>query len=120
MADAHLTRRLLLAGIGSAAVAGLSGCSLTSTTKPTPMEAGSPEGATPKATGSGSSHPSASGAIADEAALRKKIASLLVVGFRGQQVSDSDWIVKAIRAGLGGVVLFGKEPKTRQPGNRPS
>jgi beta-N-acetylhexosaminidase len=115
MDDAHVTRRLLLAGIGSAAVAGLSGCSLTSATKPTPMEAGSPGATAPRP--SGSVHPSPSGAVPDEAALRKKIASLLVVGFRGQQVNDGDWIVKAIRNGLGGVVLFDKELKTDQPRN---
>jgi beta-N-acetylhexosaminidase len=115
MDDAQLTRRLLLAGIGSAAVAAVSGCSVTSTSKSTPMEAGTPQpatprSATPKATGS-------AGAVADEAALRKKIASLLVVGFRGQQVNSGDWIVKAIRDGLGGVVLFDRDLHPDQPRN---
>jgi beta-N-acetylhexosaminidase len=115
--DGQLTRRLLLAGIGSAAVAGLSGCSLTSATKPTPMEAGSPGPATPRPSGSGSGRPASAVAIPDEAGLRRKIASLLVAGFRGQQVNDGDWIVRAIRGGLGGVVLFDRELHTDEPRN---
>ncbi|MCG5466607.1 glycoside hydrolase family 3 [Micromonospora sp. MED01] len=48
----------------------------------------------------------------DEAALRRKIASLLVVGFRGDRVNRDDWIVRAIRAGLGGVILFDRDLET--------
>ncbi|RKN53013.1 glycoside hydrolase family 3 [Micromonospora costi] len=54
---------------------------------------------------------------ADEAALRRKIASLLVVGFRGDRVSRNDWIVRAIRAGLGGVILFDRDLETRSERN---
>ncbi|AVT41759.1 glycoside hydrolase family 3 [Plantactinospora sp. BB1] len=48
----------------------------------------------------------------DEAALRRKIASLLVVGFRGQQASEAGWVRTAIRQGLGGVILFDRDLKT--------
>ncbi len=49
----------------------------------------------------------------DEAALRKKIASLLIVGFRGEQVTPDDWIMKAIaEQGLGGVILFDRDQIT--------
>jgi beta-N-acetylhexosaminidase len=95
--DPRLTRRMLLGGAASAAVvAGLPGC-------------GSDDDPKPKTTSSPTS--------LDEGALRRKIASLLVVGFRGQQVNDNDWIVKAIKGGLGGVILFDKELKTDEPRN---
>jgi beta-N-acetylhexosaminidase len=95
----HLPRRLLLAGAGSAAVAAcLPGCT-SDEAKPAPTR-------TP-------SKP----ATLDERALRRKIASLLVVGFRGQQVADHDWIMNAIRGGLGGVILFDRELKTDAPRN---
>jgi beta-N-acetylhexosaminidase len=98
--DPHLTRRMLLAGAASAAVAaGLPGC-------------GSDDDSKPKTTSS----PTKPTGL-DEGALRRKIASLLVVGFRGQQVTDNDWIVKAIKGGLGGVILFDKELKTEEPRN---
>ncbi|MBO0867337.1 MAG: glycoside hydrolase family 3 protein [Micromonosporaceae bacterium] len=48
----------------------------------------------------------------DEAQLRHKAASLLVVGFRGQQLADDDWVMKAVRSGIGGVVLFDRDLKT--------
>ncbi|HYN70494.1 MAG TPA: glycoside hydrolase family 3 N-terminal domain-containing protein [Candidatus Eisenbacteria bacterium] len=38
--------------------------------------------------------------------LRQRIASLLVVGFRGLTVTTGDPVAKAIEAGLGGVILF--------------
>lgn len=80
----RLRRRTLLAGAGSAAAAALAGCeSRTEASAPT-----------------------------DEAALRRKIASLLVVGFRGDRVTENDWIVTAIRAGLGGVILFDRDLQT--------
>ena len=85
----HLTRRSLLAGVGSAAVAaGLAGCESDSDRRTT-----------------------ASPTAVDESALRRKIASLLVVGFRGERLDADDWIMKAIRNGLGGVILFDREVK---------
>lgn len=89
MNSSRVTRRTLLAGAGSAAVAALTGCeSRTQASEPR-----------------------------DEAALRRKIASLLVVGFRGQRVTSDDWIVKAIRGGLGGVILFDRDLKTESVRN---
>ncbi len=39
--------------------------------------------------------------------LQQKIASLLIVGFRGESVRAGDWIMNAIsQRGLGGVILF--------------
>jgi beta-N-acetylhexosaminidase len=94
-----VTRRRLLLGAGSAVIAGLAGCG-ASATESLPRQP-----ATPAPT------------IADEAALRRKIASLLVVGFRGETVNNNDWIVQAIRNGLGGVILFDREVKTDAPRN---
>ncbi|WP_239313131.1 glycoside hydrolase family 3 N-terminal domain-containing protein [Plantactinospora mayteni] len=97
MKDARLSRRLLLAGFGSAAVAaGTAGCG---------------SGRTPArlaATPSRQPGPARRG----ETALRRKIASLLVVGFQGQQAAEAGWVVNAIREGLGGVILFDRDLKT--------
>jgi beta-N-acetylhexosaminidase len=88
--DRHVTRRRLLASVGSAAVAaGLAGCDPDSDRR---------TAATPT--------------TADEGALRRKIASLLVVGFRGERLDANDWIMKAVRNGLGGVILFDREVTT--------
>ncbi|MDW5323268.1 glycoside hydrolase family 3 N-terminal domain-containing protein [Plantactinospora sp. KLBMP9567] len=97
MNDPRLSRRLLLAGLGSAALAaGVSGCD---------------SGPTPARLAPTPSRPPGPGRR-DEAALRRKIASLLVVGFRGQQATEAEWIVTAIREGLGGVILFDRDLKT--------
>jgi beta-N-acetylhexosaminidase len=99
----HLTRRQLLVGAGSAAVAaGLSACGSDDERPPAP----------PRTTGTVTGR----GAL-DEGALRRKIASLLVVGFRGERVADNDWIMAAVRGGLGGVILFDRELKTDEPRN---
>ncbi|MGR6319075.1 glycoside hydrolase family 3 N-terminal domain-containing protein [Micromonospora soli] len=106
MDSVHLPRRLLLAGIGSAALATVAGC-----------ESQSPGAtpATPRPTTT--ARPSRTAARGGEAALRRKIASLLVVGFRGDRVSDRDWIVKAVRGGLGGVILFDQDLETKSVRN---
>jgi beta-N-acetylhexosaminidase len=102
--DAHLTRRRLLVGAGSAVVAaGLSACGSDDERPPSP----------PRTTGV----PTTGVGSLDEGALRRKIASLLVVGFRGERLNDNDWIVKAVRGGLGGVILFDRELKTEEPRN---
>jgi beta-N-acetylhexosaminidase len=104
--EARLTRRLLLTGVGSAAVAaGLFGCGSSAATAPT----ASPRSPTPGTI--------ASPSTLDEASLRRKIASLLVVGFRGEKLGDNDWIMKAVRGGLGGVILFDREVRTNAPRN---
>jgi beta-N-acetylhexosaminidase len=98
------TRRQLLAGLSfAAAVAGLDACRAAPT--PAPSNQG-----TPVPTPSGQGQPASP---ASDAALRRKIASLLVVGFRGQTAGPDDWIVKAIRdEGLGGVILFDRDQIT--------
>ncbi|MFG2053257.1 glycoside hydrolase family 3 protein [Micromonospora sp. NPDC048930] len=101
MDSGHLPRRLLLAGIGSAAVAAAAGCESRRATSSTPRPTSSPR----------PSGPSRGGA----AALRRKIASLLVVGFRGAQAPN--WIIKAVRDGLGGVILFDQDLETRSVRN---
>ncbi len=90
-----VTRRGLLAGLGSAAVAaGLGACRA----KDTPVPA---------------AQPTPSPSPVDEAALRKKIARMLIVGFRGAEVGPDDWIMRAIREqGLGGVILFDRDQLT--------
>ncbi|HEX5543421.1 MAG TPA: hypothetical protein VFX60_18020 [Micromonospora sp.] len=91
MNDANLTRRRLLRGIGSASLATvLPGCSSGPSTAPAPSPG--PD-------------------------LRRKIASLLVVGFRGETLDDNDWIMKAVRDGLGGVILFDRDQQTGERRN---
>ena len=48
----------------------------------------------------------------DPAALRAKIARLLMVGFRGLEIGPDDRITKALAAGLGGVILFDRDQIT--------
>ncbi|WP_245736636.1 glycoside hydrolase family 3 protein [Micromonospora pattaloongensis] len=109
MTDPQLTRRLLLTGAGAAAVAaGLGGCGADGP-KRTPQLAGESRPATARPTGSPGPR--------DEVALRRKIASLLVVGFRGERLAADDWIMKAVREGLGGVILFDRDLQTRERRN---
>ncbi|HEY0700980.1 MAG TPA: glycoside hydrolase family 3 N-terminal domain-containing protein [Micromonospora sp.] len=95
MTSTPRSRRALLAAAGSAGVAALAGCE-SSGAATSPRVRRTTRSAT------------------DEAALRRKIASLLVVGFHGERVGDGDWIVKAVRAGLGGVILFDRDLETGQ------
>ncbi len=99
-----ITRRGLLTGIGSAAVAtGLSACGADN--MPARDEA---------VASTGSAAPPA----LDEAALRKKIARMLIVGFRGAEVGPNDWIMRAIsEQGLGGVILFDRDLQTGESRN---
>lgn len=130
MEDARLTRRRLIAGLGSAAVAtGLAGCGSAAApvtaSPPTGTGAPSPTGASPASSAPVAPTPSAKPSTsppavrptgpsaADDAALRRKIASLLVVGFRGERVVSTDWIVRAVaEQGLGGVILFDTDQLT--------
>jgi len=103
MGGASLTRRRLLTGVGMAVVgAGLAACGDNDNT--TPGQGGGTTSAPANGQGGGQGDP---------AALRKKIASLLVVGFRGSTVSPGDWVMKAItEQGLGGVILFDRDQQT--------
>jgi beta-N-acetylhexosaminidase len=101
---AQLGRRQLLAAAGLTASAALTGCGSSN--------GGSSPSATPSASGPAAST-SGSASKLDEAALRKTVASLLVVGFRGQSVQPGDWIMRAIREqGIGGVILFDTDQLT--------
>jgi len=110
MDDTGLSRRHLLAGAGlTAAAAGLAACGSGAppAAAPRPSAAGSANASTPTPT------PGRSGTASADAALRHKIASLLVVGFRGEHLTSSDWIMRAIREqGLGGVILFDRDQTT--------
>ena len=102
---------MLLTGIGSTAVAaGLAGCG--SSAKPATTSSPTVQATSPRP--GGSPTPPASPSPANDAALRRKIASLLVVGFRGVTVSSHSWIVQAIaKQGLGGVILFDRDQITK-------
>jgi beta-N-acetylhexosaminidase len=107
---AHLSRRHLLAAAGLSSTAVLTGCGSSGT--PTTASA------TPSPPASGVPSATRTAPVLDEAVLRRKVASLLVVGFRGQTVSAGDWIVRAIREqGLGGVILFDTDQLTGNPRN---
>jgi len=45
--------------------------------------------------------------------LDEKIASLVVLGFHGTKVDENSMIIKEIRAGLGGVIYFDKDPMNK-------
>ncbi|MEO3742184.1 glycoside hydrolase family 3 N-terminal domain-containing protein [Plantactinospora sp. B5E13] len=104
MKNPHLTRRLLLGAIGSAAVAtGTAGCGSRPGRTPPPEAVATPRSPSPHRTTPGRT---------DEASLRRRIASLLVVGFRGEQLRQVPWVSTAIRDGLGGVILFDRDLST--------
>lgn len=48
----------------------------------------------------------------DAATLRRKVARLLIVGFRGLEIDDEPWVREAIADGLGGVILFDRDGKS--------
>lgn len=56
--------------------------------------------------------PETAAPTSDPVALRRKIARLLVVGFRGLTIGPDDPITAALAAGLGGVVLFDQDRVT--------
>jgi beta-N-acetylhexosaminidase len=97
----RLSRRLLLAQAGSALLAVATACTSTGAT----------------ATRAAPTSASTGQAVGEEAALRRKIASLLVVGFRGERVTQDDWIVRAVNDGLGGVILFDRDLETNSVRN---
>jgi beta-N-acetylhexosaminidase len=105
--EPRLTRRHLLvaAAAGTAALAGCSSSAATATpqvtTPPPPTPTAAPSTTTPSPT------PSA----IDLPALRRKIASLLIVGFRG--ATAPSWVLNAIKdQGLGGIILFDRDQLT--------
>ena len=134
--DRRVSRRELLVGGGLGLIAvGLVACGATtpastapsmsadssapgSSVAPTASASGGLASAGPAASPTPSTSPSASGRAPtpppiSQAELRRLVASLLVVGFRGQTVGSTDWIVRAIKdPGLGGVILFDRDQLT--------
>ncbi len=102
-------------GLGLAACAGPSvsfvatavAPSPSSTPPPSPRLSATAATTAPTAAPTASPSPTRSpNPTSDPAALRRAIARMLVVGFRGLQIRPTDPITKAIQAGLGGVILF--------------
>ena len=50
---------------------------------------------------------------AKEMTLREMVANLIIIGFDGTSVNDNPYIVEDISNGLGGVVIFDKNPRTK-------
>jgi beta-N-acetylhexosaminidase len=100
--------------------AGLAACGVTVTPSPSgtgsPAPSASPARATPSPAGASAppagATPVSPSPTADPAALRAKIARILVVGFRGLQIHEGDPITAALAAGLGGVILFDRDQIT--------
>jgi len=118
-----ISRREALVGGGLGLIAaGLAACG---TTRPS-ATASAPPSAGPYPTPSGSAigpsvgpsvsasrAPTSSPSGLSDAELRRLIASLLIVGFRGQTAAGGDWIIRAIAdGGLGGVILFDHDQLT--------
>jgi beta-N-acetylhexosaminidase len=106
-----ISRRTLLRGIAAGSVAvGLAACGAPPSASPTPNTPPTPA---PSPTPEPTPEPDTPVPTSDAATLRRKIGRLLVVGFRGLSVGPDDPIVKALEAGLGGVILFDQDRVTR-------
>jgi beta-N-acetylhexosaminidase len=112
-----LARRDVLRGIafGSAAAV-LAGCVPTAVPSAGPAS-GSPSPSPPAPSAAPTAPPPSPSAASSASAappipLRRRIASLLIVGFRGLTVATGDPIAKAIEDGLGGVILFDRHQAT--------
>jgi beta-N-acetylhexosaminidase len=100
----RLTRRHLFTA-AAAGTAALAGCSSSATAPPS---ATTTPPATTGATTAAAAPPSPTPSAIDLPALRRKIASLLIVGFRG--ATAPAWVITAIRdQGLGGIILFDRD-----------
>jgi beta-N-acetylhexosaminidase len=135
-ANPVLSRRALLAGLSLGGVAALvAACSpgpspSAGSPEPSGSAAGSPEPSTrspsPSPSPSTSDSSSASGTPSPSVAprpsaldqLARRVASLLIVGFRGERLADAPWLRTAItRDGLGGVILFDRDQLTGRARN---
>jgi beta-N-acetylhexosaminidase len=113
-----ISRRALVLGAAAGGVAAfLAACAPSPSVAPSPRASASP--APPLATStptagptvrpSPSPPPSASPVLD----LHRKIAGILVVGFRGATLDDAPWVRTALaRDGLGGVILFDRDQRT--------
>jgi beta-N-acetylhexosaminidase len=97
---------------GSAA-AMLAGCLPTGLPSASPSSSPTLPGTSPELSPSPPSPgPTATATSPPPVPLRQRIASLLVVGFRGLTVATGDPVAKAIEEGLGGVILFDRHQAT--------
>jgi beta-N-acetylhexosaminidase len=115
----RISRRTLLRGIAAGSVAaGLAACGPAAVPSPTDRlgssDPGPSRGVSPSAvvTEPPTEPPVTSAPTSDVAALRRKIARLLMVGFRGFTIAPNDPITRALVAGLGGVILFDQDRVT--------
>ena len=46
--------------------------------------------------------------------IQKMISKMVILGFNGENVGQNDEIYKDIKSGLGGVILFDKDPNDKQ------
>lgn len=116
-----ISRRTVLRGLAAGSVAaGLAAC--TGADRSPPPSASITPGANrpsaspapaPTDSPAPTPAPATSPPSSDPATLRRKIGRLLVVGFRGLTIGPKDPIMKALRAGLGGVILFDRDRITR-------
>ncbi|HUP83359.1 MAG TPA: glycoside hydrolase family 3 N-terminal domain-containing protein [Candidatus Limnocylindria bacterium] len=79
----------------------LIGCSINEISSPSPAPTSTLPPTRPPATPTPTPSPTT-------ATLRRRAAGMLVVGFTGRTLPNDDPILKAIRAGLGGVILFSR------------
>ncbi|MEX1170844.1 MAG: glycoside hydrolase family 3 N-terminal domain-containing protein [Chloroflexota bacterium] len=113
-----ISRRTLLRGLAAGSVAtGLAACGVGPTPSPSstpglpvvsPTPTNRPSEPPPQ-----TPEPSEPAPTRDPEALRRKIARLLMVGFRGFTIGPDDPITRALNAGLGGVILFDQDRITR-------
>jgi beta-N-acetylhexosaminidase len=113
-----LTRRAALqAGLAGGIALFLAACGPgPALTPPRSAPAPTPTGTLPPPTGPASAppSPSATPGVTPSPALdlRRRIAGLLVIGFRGESLADAPWVRDALAAGLGGVILFDRDQLT--------
>ena len=109
-------RRILAAGLaGLAGGAALALAACAPGESPTAPPSGSASSPAPPATGSPAASPSGpavSPSPSPAIDLRRRIAGLLVVGFRGLTLDDAPWVADALAGGLGGVILFDRDQLT--------
>ena len=129
-----LSRRSFLAGVGLSGVAAfLAACGTSPSPSPsdsapsasTPAVSSAPASATPGSSASAgpsatpsSPRPSIKPSPSPVDELARRIAGLLIVGFRGERLADAAWVKTAIRRdGLGGVILFDRDQLTGRARN---
>ncbi|MHB8960457.1 MAG: glycoside hydrolase family 3 N-terminal domain-containing protein, partial [Candidatus Limnocylindrales bacterium] len=123
---ARIARRDVLLGLASGLAALVAACGPAPSVSPAssapapigsasaPATAAPPSSGAPSASAAApSSAPSITPAPSPVDELAHRVASLLIVGFRGMRLADAPWVRTAItRDGLGGVILFDRDQLT--------